>query len=114
TEALLADLEAVGVDTRHVVRDGALGDSKCIIILADGDHTVLVPEIGLTRIALTDEVFAAMLQAHCLYTAIGDLRMLAHGNDGAAEILDRLRESGVNVVLDLDVGELQPGDENLL
>ncbi|MDL9981266.1 carbohydrate kinase family protein [Microbacterium sp. ASV49] len=114
TATLLSDLEAQGVDTRHVMRDDALGDSKCIIVLTGDDHTVLAPETGLERIRLDDDAVDALLGSRFLYTAIGDMRMLRHGESDAVGVLERARAAGVQVVLDLDVGELQPGDESLL
>lgn len=114
TELLLADLESHGVDTAYVTRDPALGDSKCIIVLAQGDHTVLAPETGLERIDLSDDALDSLLGCRHLYTAIGDMRMLRHGEAGAAAVLDQVRAGGVEIVLDLDVADLRPDDAELL
>ena len=47
TDALLADLTDQGVDTSLVVRQPGLADSRNIIVLTDGEHTVLTPALGL-------------------------------------------------------------------
>lgn len=114
TETLLADLRAQGVDTRHVIHDDELGDSRCIIVLSGNEHTVLAPETGLKQIRLTDDALRALLGSRYLYTAIGDVRMLRHGHLDAPGVLDLARASGVHVLLDLDVAELQPHDDDLL
>lgn len=114
TTRLLADLEQHGIDTSLVVRDDALADSRNIIVLADGDHTVLTPALGLVTIDLTDAAVDALRGAQNVYTAIGDLRSLRHGGRGAGEVIADVRAAGARLVLDLDVAPLLPGDEALV
>jgi ribokinase len=114
SRSLLEDLEAQGIDTSLVVHDAALADSRNIIVLAQGEHTVLTPALGLATIQLTDRAFAALCAARYVYTAIGDLRSLRHGTRGARAVIDGFRSAGALLVLDLDVGALRPGDEDLV
>ena len=114
TDVLLADLASRGVDPAHVIRDDRLGDSRCLIVLAEGDHTVLTPETGLSRISLTDDALDTLRGATYLYTAIGDVRMVSHRGLDAGHVLDQARETGCRFVLDLDVADLRPGDDGLL
>jgi len=114
TDLLLADLNAGGVDTRHVVRDDTLGDSRCIIIVAGDDHTVLTPETGLHRIDISDETLTLMTGARFIYTAIGDLRKLRHRDRLPGEIIAEVHAGRAQLVLDLDVADIREGDEELL
>ena len=111
---LLADLEALGIDTSLVVLDAGLADSRNIIVLAEGEHTVLTPALGLDTITLTDAALRGLCGAQYVYTAIGDLRSLRHGDRAAASVIASFRGSGAQLVLDLDVGNLRPGDEALI
>lgn len=114
TGRLLDDLEAHGVDTALVTRDPALADSRNFIVLADGEHTVMTPALGLDAIALDEAALPVLGSAQFVYTAIGDLRALRCGDAGPAEVMTRVREAGARIVLDLDVANLHPGDDELI
>ncbi len=111
---LLADLEGLGIDTSLVVRDAALADSRNIIVLAGGEHTVLTPALGLSTINLNDAALGALCRAEYVYTAIGDLRALRHAGRDSRSVIADFRGSGARLVLDLDVGNLRPGDDLLV
>jgi len=110
---LLADLEALGIDTSLVIRVAGLADSRNIIVLAEGEHTVLTPALGLDTIELTEAALEALHGAQYVYTAIGDLRALRHDGRTATSIIAGFRGSGARLVLDLDVCNLRPGDDAL-
>ena len=114
TRRLLADLEGLGVDTALVTFADHLADSRNIILLAGDDHVVMTPALGLRAIDLADETVQAMCEARFVYTAIGDLRALRHGELGALDVIDRFRAAGTPLVLDLDVCATQPGDADLI
>lgn len=114
SRSLLEDLEAQGVDTALVATDPSLADSRNIIVLAHGEHTVMTPTLGLNRIELGDAAMEALCGAQYVYTAIGDLRCLRHGEARAAQVLDRIRGAGAQVVLDLDVANVRDGDDELI
>ncbi|MEN8039966.1 MAG: carbohydrate kinase family protein [Actinomycetota bacterium] len=114
TDSLLAGLSESGVDTQLVSRDEALADSRCIIVSAGDEHTVLTPRTGLERIELSDEALATITEASYIYTAIGDLRMLRHRDRLPGEIIGEVHAAGAKLVLDLDVGDLRVGDDALL
>lgn len=114
TDLLLDDLAASGVDIRLVERDATLDDSRCIVILAEGEHTILTPETGLARIELSDEAVTRLAGAKYVYTAIGDLRKLRHRDRRPVEIIDEFHRGGAQLVLDLDVADLHDGDGELL
>lgn len=113
SQRLLADLEALGVDTSLVTFADHLGESRNLILLVDGDHVVMTPTLGLDAIDLSDDAVEAMSQARFVYTAIGDLLALRHGDAGPREVIDRFRAAGAPLILDLDVCATRP-DEDLL
>lgn len=112
--SLLEELERMGIDTSLVIADPALADSRNVIVLADGEHTVLTPALGLEVIQLSDAAFDALCGARYVYTAIGDLRSIRHRGRDARAVIDEFRLAGARLVLDLDVGALHPGDEALV
>lgn len=114
TDRLLGDLITQGVDTRHVARDEELTDGRTLIVLAETEHTVLYTRTGLRAIELTGETFGALCSSRYLYTSIGDMRLLRCDGLDAVAVISAARRAGVGVVLDLDVGELEPGDDLLL
>lgn len=114
TQQLLTDLEAQGIDIGLVIRNPELADSRNIIILTDGEHTVMTPALGLATIDLDDAAIAALQSARYVYTAIGDLRCLRHQDQTAATVMQTIRTGGARIVLDLDVANVQPGDDALI
>lgn len=114
TRSLCDDLEAQGVDTGLVTHEPGLGDSRNIIVLAHAEHTVMTPTLGLDAIPLDDAAMSVLCAADHVYTAIGDLRALRHGDAAAAHVMAKLGEHGVQIVLDLDVANLRPGDSDLI
>ena len=111
SDRLLADLEVHAVDTSLVVRTPGLADSRNIIVLSEGEHTVMTPALGLETIDLSPEALGVVQAARYVYTAIGDLRSLRHDGISAAPAI---RASGAKLVLDLDVANLRPGDRDLI
>lgn len=114
SRALLEDLRAHCVDTALVTHDQSLADSRNIIALAHGEHTVMTPALGLDTIALDADAMRTLRAAQYVYTAIGDLRSLRHGSMAAAEVLVEIRRGGAQFVLDLDVANVRDGDEELI
>lgn len=110
SRAMLDELADRGVRTDHVAFDETLADSKTIILLVDGEHSVLIPALGLDAIELSDEAVAGLADARWVYTAMGDLRALRHAGAGAAEVIGQLRAAGTRLALDLDVASLIDGD----
>lgn len=114
SDELLADLESHSVDTSLVVRQPGLADSRNIIVLHENEHTVLTPTLGLVSIELAADTLDVLRAARHIYTAIGDLRSLRHAGRSAAQVIDEVRAAGAQLVLDLDVANLQPGDRDLV
>lgn len=114
SEQLLDELNRSGVDTRLVTRNPALADSRNIIVLVDGEHTVMTPALGLETIPVDDAALSVLSRAQYVYTAIGDMRSLRHDAAGPDAVLTAVRSGGAKIVLDLDVANLRDGDDQLI
>ncbi|MBP0724144.1 carbohydrate kinase family protein [Bacillus sp. RG28] len=110
TQSLLADLQKQGIDTSYVLYDDSLPDAKNIIVLAEGEHTLIIPTLGIQQIEITHDILDVMCKAKYVYTTIGEIRPLRYGNMNAIEIIKKVRESGAKMVYDLDVGHIESGD----
>ncbi|MBO4204405.1 carbohydrate kinase family protein [Micromonospora echinofusca] len=107
TRRLLAQLEAVGLDTRFVILDEDVPDSRCIILLADDQHIVLIPTLGITHTEITPAAFDHMAAAAYLVTTVTDATPFRMGERGAGEVLADIRAAGTKIVMDLDVYNLE-------
>ncbi|MGO4105070.1 carbohydrate kinase family protein [Leifsonia sp. YAF41] len=111
---LLADLVDQGIDTGLCRVDPRLADSRCLIFLVGDQHVVITPEIGDQRFELDESTLAELAGSRSVYSSIGDLRRLRHGQLAPAQILSRIRQGGARIVLDLDVGDLADGDAEII
>jgi sugar/nucleoside kinase (ribokinase family) len=111
SKILLENLNAYNVNTDLVVFDDSLPDSKTIIILAEGEHTVFIPDMHIESIDLTQEHFDILCGAEFVYTTITELRRLKYHNMSCDCIVDNLHENGVKIFCDLDVGYLDEEKE---
>ncbi len=111
TQMLCSDLRKQGIDTRYVLYDDSLPDAKNIIILAEDDHTLFIPTLGIQHIEITPEIIDAMCSAKYVYTTIVEIKPLRCGNMNAMDIIKKIRASGAKMVYDLDVCNIEEGDE---
>ncbi|MCW3842760.1 carbohydrate kinase family protein [Micromonospora yasonensis] len=107
TQRLLSQLEAVGLDTHFVILDEEVPDSRCIILLADDQHIVLIPTLGITHTEITPAAFEHMAGAAYLVTTVTDATPFRMGERGAGEVLAGVRAAGTKIVMDLDVYNLE-------
>lgn len=114
TKFLCESLEKSGIDTSYVQYDDNLPDSKTIIILAEDEHTVFIPTLGLQRFEISEEVLEKLCKAKYIYSNIVETRSLCCGNLKAADILHRARSSEAKIVFDIDVAEMEEEDKALL
>lgn len=111
TQRLLHSLQGYGIDTSHMVFDAAIPDSKCIIILAENEHTVFIPTLALETIDITEDTLQALCDSDYIYTTFCEIRPLRCGSRNVCEILEVIKSHGTKVWCDLDVAELSEGDE---
>lgn len=108
---LLDDLEKSGVDTSMVVFDDSLPDSKTMIYLVDGEHTIFIPRMGIQKFEITPQQLEALAGAEFLYTTPTEIASLRCGAMDSNAIIDHCRARGVKLVYDLDVDYIRDGDE---
>lgn len=111
TDILCDDLKKSGVDTRYILHDESLPDSKTIIFLTEDEHTIFLPDLAMGYIDINDDIFDAMCQAKYIYTTVAEIRRLRYKDLSAIEIIKKIRAAGAKFVYDLDVAHLDPGDE---
>lgn len=108
SERLVADLNANGVSTRHMLRDPAIPESRNLIFLVEGEHVVLTVEMGQQPMWLPAEAMAALRTPGFLYTTLYRARRLhtqtPTGVLAQSALLADLRAHGRRVIFDLDVG----------
>jgi sugar/nucleoside kinase (ribokinase family) len=114
TQRLCANLRDNGIDTRYILYDDRLPDSKCMIILAEDEHTILIPTLGITHIEITPEILETMCKAKYIYSTIVEIKPLRCGNMNAIDIIKKIRQSGTKIVYDLDVALFEADDEIFL
>ena len=113
SKALCKGLNEAGIDTEFMVWDESLPDAKTIIILAEGEHTVFIPTLNLQRIELSGEAMEALRQADYIYSTFCELRPLRFGEMTACRVLEDVKSRGCRLWVDLDVADIQDGDEAL-
>lgn len=106
SERLIADLNAHGVSTRHMLRQSGIPESRNLIFLVNGEHVVLTVQMGQQPMLLPPVTMTALRHPGFLYTTLYRARRLheAGGSLGQAGLLADLRGHGRRIVFDLDVG----------
>ncbi len=111
TQRLCKGLEEAGLDIRHMVRDDSLPDSKTIIILAEGEHTVFIPTLNLQHMEITPETLEAIVASRVIYSTFCEIKPIRCGERGAKEILDEAIAAGCRFWCDLDVADISEADD---
>lgn len=111
SDLLCQDLDAIGIDTSQVSRVPGLPESKTIIVLTGGEHTILIPERAFDTIELSPEAVASLHGAQFIYSTPLDAKMIRSAGMDAEELIASARARGARLVLDLDVGEIEDGDD---
>ncbi|KRC58558.1 hypothetical protein ASE14_18480 [Agromyces sp. Root81] len=99
---LLDQLAGLGLGIEHVVFDERVPDSRCLILLAEDQHIVIIPNLGITHTEITPAAFEHMAGAEFVVTSMTDAQPWRMGPLRSLEILGALRERGAKVVMDLD------------
>ncbi|GGK02357.1 ribokinase [Lentibacillus kapialis] len=114
TQKLLSNLNDNGIDTSYVFYDNALPDSKTLVFLTENDHSVFIPDLGIEYIDITYEAFELMKGAEIIYTTVTEIKRLRLGNNTALDIIRDIKSGGTKFVCDLDVANIDPGDEQFI
>lgn len=111
---LCDQLEACGIDTGLVMYDPALADSKCMIFLSQGEHTVFINDMKVEAAAITPAVQQAYCGAAMIYSGFWALRTLRLGAQTPVDIVRAWHENGVRLMIDSDVDKLTEEDKAFL
>lgn len=111
---LCDQLEANGIDTGLVVYDSSLADSKCMIFLAQGEHTVFIIDTQVESMPITPAIQQAYCDASMLYSGYWALRHLQLGAQTPTDIVRAWHASGVKLMIDADVDKLTEDDKAFL
>ncbi len=103
-----------GIDTSLTIYDDALADSKCIILLAEGEHTVLMVDTGENDLNLPKDTFEVLCRAPLIYTSHWVLGRIRCGGMNNVAVLRAWHEHGVKIVMDIDVDWITEARKPLL
>jgi sugar/nucleoside kinase (ribokinase family) len=114
TQKLLSQLRQAGLNTDYVIFDEAVPDSKCIVLICDNQHIVIIPKLGITQTEITPAMFEHMAGAEFLFTTLTDARPFRMGELNAQGVLAALRRRGTKIVMDVDVYNLENHPSGLI
>jgi ribokinase len=95
---LLDDLEKWGVDTGYITRDDDRPDTKCIIMLKNGERIIFVVENRKKDLVLNGGQIDLLNRSEFVYTTVTELLTLRH----YSELVAGFRGAGAKLVLDLE------------
>lgn len=115
SDRLVEHLHAAGVGTSHLVREPSLADSRTLIVLVDGEHTVFIPRLGDYQVTLGPALLETLGSARFVYSTVAELgRLRAADGSSGPHVLAPVKQAGTPIVLDLDVGSDALVDERYL
>lgn len=109
----LTDLQDLGIDISYMIRDDSLPDSETIIILAEGEHTVFIPTMGITQIEIPKETLNVLRSADYIYSNFCEMAPLACGELHGIKLLRSVRDAGCKIWCDLDVADISKDELKL-
>lgn len=113
TKKLMKGFVDEGINIDHMVYDDTIPDAKCIIILAENEHTVFIPTLALQKIEIREETFEALKESDYIYSNFCEIGPLSYQDMRATEILDILEKQGTKLWVDLDCAELSDEEVKL-
>ncbi len=108
---LLKDLEERGIDTSLTVFDDSPPDSKTMIFLVNGEHTILIPELDPGTVELDEGKLEILKNSGFIYSTCGTLACLRCGEKDWQQIASECRAEGVRIAVDYDVDYERNGDD---
>ncbi len=113
SQELCKELNNKGIDTQFMVWDNSLPDAKTIIILAEDEHTVFIPTMGLEKMEISQEAMEALCSTDYIYSTFCEIKPLYYKKQGCCQILDTIIQNGCKLWCDLDVADIDDSDEVL-
>jgi ribokinase len=97
-EMLLDDLKSWGVNTGYITRDDDRPDTKCIIMLKDGERIIFVVENQKKDLLLSSGQIDLLNKSEFVYTTAAELLTLRH----CSELVAGFRGAGAKLALDIE------------
>lgn len=113
TQYLMKGMKEEGIGIEHMVFDDSIPDAKCIIILAENEHTVFIPTLALEKIEIREETLHALEESDYIYSNFCELRPIRYGDMKAPEVLKQIKKNGAELWVDLDCAELSEEEVEL-
>lgn len=107
-ERILEDMVRSGVDISTVARVDSLPDTKCLIMLYNGERTIFVLKNGKKDLVLTPEQQVVLNGAAYVYTTVPELLALRDPE----VVIQAFRGQGARLALDVEEATLAGGEEN--
>jgi ribokinase len=114
SETLRRGLDQAGVGTAHLLTDDSLADSRTLIFLVDGEHTVIIPRLGDHAIDVSSALLETVQAASFVYSTVSQVKRLQMPGIEAAGVLRLMKIAGTRVAFDLDVNAAGPDDSTFL
>lgn len=111
---LIDGLNAAGIDTTDMVCDDSLPDAKCIIILAENEHTVFISTLGIETIQIDEGTYRRLCEGDYIYSNLCEISPLCYDGKKGAELLNAIRANGTKLWCDLDCANASPKEMELL
>jgi len=97
-EMLLDDIKQYHVNTDYISRDEKLPDTKCIIMLKNGERLIFAVNNGKSDLELSKAQINLLKNAEFVYTTITELLSLRN----YSAIIENFRKVGSRLVLDVE------------
>lgn len=107
-ERILDDMVRSGVDISTVARVDSLPDTKCLIMLYNGERTIFVLKNGKKNLMLTPAQQEVLNGATYVYTTVPELLAL---QDPEA-VIQAFRDRGARLALDVEEATFVGGEDN--
>lgn len=107
-------LNSEGIDTHLVIYDPAVKESKCLVFLSEGEHTVFIIDTELNNMWITTEMQRTYCAATTIYSAYWQLKCMRTKEKNSMELIREWYQHNVRLVIDSDVDQLTDEDKKFL
>ena len=98
SDYMINELQSYGLDLSYLYRNADIGDSKTIIILAEGERTIFVVESDRPSYAMDERHFDLLSNAAYLYSGLNDYGKI----EDTDRVLAAIKAAGTKIALDAD------------
>ena len=102
-QMIVEDMANCNVDASYCTRDDSLPESKCLVMLKDGERVIFVIPNHKKNLRLTVEQQELVKDAACVYTTLSEL----HAFDDTQRLVSAICESHARLALDIEPNTLR-------